>query len=353
MSERNLSRRVLRRALRAALSVPEPALRRLVGPAPINDRGAPLDLQTQALLRLLVQGRRPPHELGVHRMRRDIELHAPIADVKPVRMHRVEDRWIHGADDTLRVRVYEPEPRSSRARPLLLYFHGGGFVIGALDSHDAVCRHVAARARCVVASVDYRLAPEHRFPAAPRDAIAAFRWAASHAEELGVDPRRIAVGGDSAGANLAAVVAREAREQAIAPAFQLLVYPATDLTRALPSHRLFAHGYLLDAATMDWFLENYLADPARDARDPLASPLFADDVRGVAPAYVVTAGFDPLRDEGEAYAKKLGDAGVRVELRCEEGLVHGFFSMGGVIEAARASVDRAADALARGLAVEV
>lgn len=349
MSERNLPRRIARRALRTALSTPAPALRRLVGPAPVNDRGSPLDLQTQALLRLMAERRRSPFELGVHLMRRDMDLQAPIADLKPAPMHRVEDRWIHGADDTIRVRVYEPAARSSRARPLLLYFHGGGWVIGSLDSHDSVCRHLASRAGCVVASVDYRLAPEHRFPAAPRDAIAAFRWAASHAGELGVDPGRIAVGGDSAGGNLAAVVARDARAHAVAPAFQLLIYPATDLSRSFASHRTFARGFLLEQDTMDWFLEAYLADPARDVHDPLGSPLAADDLRGAAPAYVVTAGFDPLRDEGEAYAKKLGEHGVPVELRCEEGLVHGFFSMGGVVDAARAAVDRAADALVRGL----
>ncbi|UJR79061.1 alpha/beta hydrolase [Sandaracinus amylolyticus] len=347
MSERNLPRRVARRVLRAALSTPAPVLRRMLGPAPRNDRGSPLDLQTQVILRLLAERRDSPYQLGAPRMRRDFDVQAPIVDVAPTPMHRVEDRFVRGADGAIRVRIYEPEARTSRARPACVYFHGGGWVIGSLEAYDAVCRSIATRARCVVISVDYRLAPEHVFPAAALDAIAAYRWVIDHAGELGIDPRRIAVGGDSAGGNLSAIVAREARALHAAPAFQMLVYPATDLTRSAESHRLFARGFLLETETMDWFLDQYSVE---DKLHPLGSPLHADDVRGVAPAYVVTAGFDPLRDEGEAYAKKLGAAGVRVEVRCEESLVHGFFSMGGVIDAARTAVDRAIDALSRGLA---
>ena len=349
MSERSLPRRVARRALRSALSAPPPLLRRLVGPAPTNDRGHALDLQVQALLRAMVDRRKPPDELGVGRMRTDFDREVPLVDFAPAPMHRVEDRFVPGADGAIRVRVYEPAPRRDRLRPMCLFFHGGGWVIGALDAYDGVCRHLAQRADCVLVSVDYRLAPEHRFPAAPRDALAAYRWALERAPDLGADPQRLAVAGDSAGGNLAAVVAQQTRSLATPPIFQLLVYPATDLTRSMPSHRTFARGYLLEEETIRWFLEQYLSDPARDVHDPLGSPLATHDLRGVAPAYVVTAGFDPLRDEGEAYARELESAGVTVTLRCEEDLVHGFFSMGGVVDAARVAIDRAATALAGAL----
>lgn len=344
--------RALRRAARAALALPPPLFARALGPPPRNDRGHALDLQVHALLRALAASRRPPSELGVGRVRLDFDVQVPLVDFAELPMHRVEDRFVPGHEGALRVRVYEPAPRTHRLRPMCLYFHGGGFVIGSLDSHDGVCRFLAREADCVVVSVDYRLAPEHRFPAAPLDAIATYRWAAERARELGADPERIAVAGDSAGGNLAAVVAQAARELPSAPVFQLLVYPATDLTRSMPSHRTYARGYFLEADTIDWFLDHYLADPARDVRDPLGSPIAREDLRGCAPAYVVTAGFDPLRDEGEAYARRLREAGVPVELSCEESLVHGFVSMGGVIEAARGAVGRVATALARGLGPE-
>ncbi|MDQ3034950.1 MAG: alpha/beta hydrolase [Myxococcota bacterium] len=350
MSERSLALRAARRALRSALSAPPSLLRRIVGPAPTNDRGHALDLQVQALLRAMVDRRKAADEVGVGRMRRDFDLQVPLVDFAPLPMHRVEDRFIPGADGAIRVRVYEPAPRRDRLRPMCLYFHGGGWVIGGLDGYDGLCRHLAKHADCVVVSVDYRLAPEHRFPAAPRDALAAYRWALERASDLGADPRRIAVAGDSAGGNLAAVVAQQTRALATPPIFQLLVYPATDLTRSMPSHRTYSTGYLLDEATILWFLDQYLSDPARDVHDPLGSPIATHDLRGVAPAYVVTAGFDPLRDEGEAYARKLEAAGVPTTLRCEESLVHGFVSMGGVIDEARRAVDRGTDALARALA---
>lgn len=352
MSDRSLARRAIRRTLRSALSAPPALLRRMVGPAPLNDRGHELDLQTQALLRAMVERRRPPSDLGVGRMRQDFDLQAPLADFSPLPMHRVEERLVPGEGGAIRVRVYEPAPRHDRLRPMLLYFHGGGFVIGGLDAYDGLCRYLARRADCVVVSVDYRLAPEHRFPAAPRDAVAAYRWALERGPDLGADPRRIAVGGDSAGGNLAAVVAQHARSLETAPIFQLLVYPATDLTRSMASHRTYARGFLLEDETIAWFMDHYLADPARDVHDPLGSPLAMHDLRAVAPAYVLMAGFDPLRDEGEAYARKLEAAGVPTTLRCEEGLVHGFASMGGVVDRARAAIDHAADALARALAVE-
>jgi acetyl esterase len=350
MSDRSLATRAIRRALRGALATPPALLRRVLGPPPRNDRGHELDVQVHALLRAMVSRRPPPAELGVGRVRRDFDVQTPLVDLPPCAMHRVEERDVPGADGgAIRVRIYEPAPRHDRLRPMLLWYHGGGFVIGGLDAYDGLCRHLAARADCVVASVDYRLAPEHRFPAAPRDAIAAYRWAAERGPDLGADPRRIAVAGDSAGGNLAAVVAQQTRSLATPPVFQLLVYPATDLTRSMESHRTYARGFLLEDETIRWFLDHYLADPARDVHDPLGSPLAMHDLRGVAPAHVLTAGFDPLRDEGEAYARKLEAAGVPTTLHCEESAVHGFFSMAGAIDASRAAVDRAADALSRGL----
>jgi acetyl esterase len=324
-------------------------LRRLVGPAPRNDRGVALDLQTQVLLRLAAFDRPLRRQVGVGLLRQDFERQVPLVDVPPLPLHHIEERFVAGPGGPVRVRIYHPGPRARAPRPICVYFHGGGFVLGSLASHDAICRYLAAWTDAIVVSVDYRLAPEHRFPAATHDAIAAFRWVAAHAADFGGDPARIAVAGDSAGGNLAAVVACHERDAAARPIFQLLVYPATDLTRSHPSHRTFARGFLLESESIDFFLEQYLDDPPRQVRDPMGSPLFWPDLRGVAPACVVVAGFDPLRDEGEAFARRLADAGVPVELRKEESLVHGFFCMGGVIDAARRAVQAAAESLALGL----
>ena len=231
------------------------------------------------------------------------------------------------------------EPRADRL-PLLVYFHGGGWVLGSHHTHDAVARALCAGGEVAVLNVDYRLAPEHVFPAAVDDAVAAFRWAHAHADALGIDPNRIAVGGDSAGGNLAAVVAQEcARVGGPQPAWQMLFVPVTDLT--LPrsrSYELFSEGYFLTRANMDWYEANYLGggtlpdDVDAMRRDPRVSPLLADDLgqlaeRGLAPAYVAVAGFDPLRDEGNAYARKLSDAGVATTLRVHTDAVHPFINI--------------------------
>jgi acetyl esterase len=201
------------------------------------------------------------------------------------------------------------------------------------------------RADTIVVAVDYRLAPEHPFPAAAQDACAAFLWVQEHAAELSVDPARVAVAGDSAGGNLSAVVCQAMRDRGgPAPSFQLLLYPAVDLTRSFDSHRRFAQGFFLTEPLMDWFLASYLTDPAQQ-KDPLGSPLVTRELAGLCPAHVVTAGFDPLRDEGEAYAKALMAAGVPTTLRCYESLLHGFASMGGLIEAAEHAIDDCAEVL--------
>ena len=229
--------------------------------------------------------------------------------------------------------------------PALVYFHGGGWVIGDLDSHDSVCRHLANAARCAVVSVDYRLAPDHKFPAAVDDCFAATSWVATEATSLAIDRDHIAVGGDSAGGNLAAVVSLLARDRG-APRlrYQLLAYPATEASMAHRSIARFAEGFLLTRATMRWFYDCYLRSPA-DVEDWRASPLRAADLAGVPPALVLTAGFDPLCDEGEAYASRLQDHGVAVTHRHYPDQIHGFLSAGKIIRAAVPALDEIAAAL--------
>jgi acetyl esterase len=250
----------------------------------------------------------------------------------------VEDRTIVGFDGDIPVRVYRPDGDPAG---VLVFFHGGGWVIGDLDSHDGPCRALAAGAGCVVVSVDYRRAPEDPSPAAADDAWAALRWVADNAAELGGDPSRLAVGGDSAGGHLAAITAMRARDEGLALRHQLLVYPVTDLAAAGGSRVSNGEGYFLTQDTMTWFQDSYLQgqDPA------LVSPLHLDPA-GTAPAHVLTAGFDPLRDEGEAYAEKLAAAGVPVVDDRYPTLIHGFFQMGGVTPVAADAVARAAALLA-------
>jgi acetyl esterase len=245
------------------------------------------------------------------------------------------------------LRVYRPV--RDQTLPALVYFHGGGWTIGDLDTHDVICRLLANRAGCAVISVDYRRAPEDKFPAAVEDCWAATRWVREQGAAIGVDTRRVAVGGDSAGGNLAAVVALLARDAGLKLAFQLLVYPATDFANDKPSHDLFAEGYMLTRTSIAWFTGNYLAGPA-DIADWRASPLRAASLSGVAPAFVVTAGFDPLRDEGKAYAERLAEAGVPVRYASYEGMIHGFFGMTGKIDTARLAIDEAGAALAAAFA---
>jgi acetyl esterase len=233
--------------------------------------------------------------------------------------------------------------------PLLVYLHGGGWVRGDLHTHDNTCRFLAREAGVIVLSVDYRLAPEHKFPAAVEDSFAAFRWAHENAAELGVDQNAIAVGGDSAGGNLAAVVGQlAAADGGPVPAFLLIIYPATDFSEKRRSVKLFREGFLLTESDMDWYTAHYLPDKEAE-RDPRASPLLADDLSGTPPAYVMTAGFDPLRDEGEAYALRLREAGVPVALRRHSGLIHGFANMTGVGRTGRAAMLEAAGALRVGV----
>jgi acetyl esterase len=257
----------------------------------------------------------------------------------------VEDRSVPGPAGRVPVRVYTPLEPGRTALPVLAFFHGGGFVIGDLDSHDATCRALANAARCAVVAVDYRLAPEAKFPAAAEDCYAATCWIAANAADLGVDPARIAVGGDSAGGNLAAVTALLARDRS-GPrlAHQLLVYPVIDCAFDTPSYRENAEGYFLTREMMRWFWHHYLEKPDH-AADPYASPIRARSLAGLAPATVITAEYDPLRDEGEAYAARLLQAGVPTSLTRYDGVIHGFFGMGALIDKGRHAVAQAGRAL--------
>ncbi len=254
---------------------------------------------------------------------------------------RIEDRRIPGPAGEIPLRVYAPEG----ARGVLVYFHGGGWVIGSLDSHDASLRSLANAAGCTVVSVDYRLAPEHRHPAAAEDCYAATCWVAQNARSLGTETERLAVGGDSAGGNLAAVTALLARERR-GPRLchQLLVYPVTDHDFERESYRDHAEGYFLGREDMRWFWNHYV--PERALRDLFtASPLRAGDLSGLPPASVLTAEFDPLRDEGEAYAARLSEAGVPVRLTRYAGMIHGFFGMAAILPRGREAILEAAGEL--------
>jgi acetyl esterase len=265
------------------------------------------------------------------------DIRAGGGDVEPV--FEVTDRTFPGPDDDRPVRVYRP----SSQRPLgtLVYFFGGGWTLGGIDTSDGVCRALANAAGCLVVTPGYRLAPEHPFPAAVNDCVAAVSWVVEHAEELGVDPGRIAVGGDSAGGNLAAVVALLAKERALPVAAQLLVYPNTCHHADTESLRDNHDRYMFNRHSVDWYWDNYLADPA-DGRDPRVSPLLAQDLSGLPPALVITAEYDPLRDEGERYAERMLRSGVPVELTRYDGMAHGFFTMSGVLPDARRAVAQAA-----------
>jgi acetyl esterase len=247
---------------------------------------------------------------------------------RPITVGSVRDLTVDGATGPLRARLYAPRVGGD-ARPLVVFFHGGGWVVGDLDTHDQPCRLLCRYADVNVLSVDYRLAPENPYPAAVDDAVASFAWAAAHAAELGADPSRVAVAGDSAGGNLAAVVSQVTRDAGTTmPVAQLLLYPGTDASRPYPSKTLFANGFFLTKKVMDWYWDTYSAGGSRT--DPRLSPLKAASLEGLPPAVVATAAFDPLRDEGEAYAEALQDAGVPVVRRRAAGLVHGFYSMAGI-----------------------
>ncbi|WP_054814694.1 alpha/beta hydrolase [Nocardia arizonensis] len=309
-------------AVRGLLRLPRSVKRALAGPAVRRD-GLELDLDAQLLSRITRALPRTPLD-PVHspaRMRAGARRMAAIGAGRPIPMS-VTDITVAGASGPLRARVYDPGDTTAA----LVYFHGGGWVFGDIDTHDGCCRALAAASRLTIVSVEYRLAPEHRYPAAVDDAEAAFRDILARASEFGPAPDRIGIGGDSAGGYLAALVChRLRRDGAPTPLCQLLIYPPTDLTGASPSRTLFADGVALPRADIDFFDRCFLP-PELDRARPDVSPLRAETTAGHPPALVVTAGFDPLRDEGEAYAHTLRSDGVPVTLRRFDGYMHGFFN---------------------------
>jgi acetyl esterase len=313
-----------------------------------------LDPQVRGVLgQMAAAGVRPLATLTVEQARANhvaasARLCAPVAAAVEVHNLAVpgEPGGVRGTSEEIPVRLYRP---CEGTLPLMVWFHGGGWVVGSLDTYDPLCRRLAAASGMLVASVGYRLAPEHRFPAAVQDADAAVRWLHAHAAELGGDPRRVVVAGDSAGGNLAAVAARHARDAGGPPlAFQLLVYPVTDAAMDTVSHRDNAEGYYLTAADTSWYWAQYLG--GADGLQPDASPLRAADLTGLPPALVLTAEFDPLRDEGEAYALALRAAGVPADVRRWDGMIHGFFRWTAALDAAGAAIDETAKALRAALA---
>jgi acetyl esterase/lipase len=317
--------------------------RLLASRVPAQLDGLTLDPQLRLLLALRERRRMVPLPTlspAAARLRTSSE--AAAAAGAPIPVGSVTDLVVDGAVGPLGARHYAPPEPGDGPQPLVVFLHGGGFVICDLDTHDQACRLLCRRAGVHVLSVDYRLAPEHPFPAAVDDAWAATRWAFEHAGELGADPHRVAVAGDSAGGNLAAVVAQlAAAEGGPAPALQVLIYPAVDRGGRYASLDLFASGFFLTREEIDWFNGHYSAGVDRD--DPRLNPRRAADLSGLAPALVVTAGFDPLRDEGEAYAEAMSAAGTHVRLRRMPGMIHGFINMIDLSPSARDALVEIAD----------
>lgn len=302
----------------------------------------PVDNDTQAVLDLLTKLGAPEFSALSVEQARSMSLAPPPA--VPTAVHHIENREVQGSQCSIPIRIYHPEPASA-TRGVLVYFHGGGWVIGNLDSHDETCRRLCVGSGSMVVSVDYRLAPETRYPGAMIDCYDVVTWVANEAGSLGIETHHIAVGGDSAGGNLAAAVALRARDLKGPPiCFQLLVYPVTDANFTTRSYTDNASGYLLTRSGMQWFWDHYVPTPA-DRKEAYAAPAQARDLTGLPPALVLTAEFDPLRDEGEAYAHALRAAGVDVSMTRYDGVIHGFFGMHATVTKAGIAIDQATRAL--------
>ncbi|SKA39233.1 acetyl esterase [Enhydrobacter aerosaccus] len=338
MQWKEIARRLQGRFANIALRMPISWVHLVAGPPVVVD-GRTLDSRTQWFLKLLaLSGQRPLSMLGVAKARAEVDTFMAVMGGRAAPVGEIVDRIIPAAAGPLRLRLYRPAGSVARLLPTILFFHGGGFVIGSLEGYDLACRYFCARSGCAVLAVDYRLAPEHKFPAGIEDGLAAFRWLAAEGPTCGLDPARIILAGESAGGTIAAVVAQEVRGAPQMPCLQWLIYPAMDFEEERTSHVSCGSGFLLTRPDLEWFRDLYL-DGLGQVSDPRVSPLRAGDLSGLPPALVFTAGFDPLRDEGQAYADRLTAAGVRTIHREFDSLIHGFVCMRGALPAAARAMD--------------
>ena len=308
-----------------------------------------LDPQAQALMQLMVEKGVPPvNTLTPVQARESYRSRRAFTQPDAPEVYQVADQVIQSNGVNVPVRVYHPHTaQTQKSLPALVYIHGGGWTIGDLDTHDVLCRSLCLQAGVVVVSVDYRMGPEHKFPAAYDDSVAAFNWTVANASALGVDAKCIAIGGDSAGGNLSAAACIGLRDQkglSVQPAFQLLIYPATIMWQDTPSYHANGQGYMLTKDSIAYYTDNYLRN-RDDAKDWRASPQWASTHAGLPPAFVMTAGFDPLRDEGLMYADALSKAGVSCQYICFERQIHGFITMGRVMQEANTAVSLCAQVL--------
>lgn len=305
-----------------------------------------LDPQAQALMQLMIDKGVPPvNTMTPLEARESYRSRRTFTQPDAPEVHRVEDKVVNYQSIHVPVRVYHPEASLERTSlPALLYIHGGGWTLGDLDTHDVLCRSLCLQAEVVVVSVDYRMGPEHKFPAAYEDCVSAFDWTVQNALELGIDSRRIAIGGDSAGGNLSAAACLGLRGRTVQPAFQMLIYPATLMWPDTASFHANGKGYMLTKESIAYYTENYLRN-TEDAKDWRASPQLAESHANLPPAFIMTAGFDPLRDEGLMYANALSKAGVPSQYVCFERQIHGFLTMGRVMDEANTAVNLCANVL--------
>jgi acetyl esterase len=340
--------------VRALGALPGSVKRRIAGP-PLRLDGLELDLDTQLLLRLAERNPPPPlSQRSLAQVRADLRRTAAVVAAAQIPVADVRDTSVTGAVGERPARMYTPEEAvSEQEGPLVLYFHGGGWVCGDLDTHDQTCRALAQNSGARVLSIDYRLAPEHPFPAPVEDALAAFHYVVANAATLSIDPQRIAIAGDSSGGHLAAVTAQQAAAAGgPPPAFQVLTYPVTDLAHESDSRKTFATGFGLTKENMEWYERQFLGETG-DRYDPQASPILAPDLSNCPAALVITAGFDVLRDEGEAYAQTLKDAGVNVRHRRYPGHIHGFTHTSAIGPGARQALAEIGQELRKALAQQL
>ena len=305
-----------------------------------------LDPQAQALMQLMIDKGVPPvNTLTPTEARESYRSRRTFTQPDAPEVFKLQDKLVAYNGVNIPVRVYHPfSAQTHSALPALVYLHGGGWTIGDLDTHDVLCRSLCLQANVVVVSVDYRMGPEHKFPAAFDDCVAAFEWTVANAGHLGIDAKRIAIGGDSAGGNLTAAACLQLRSHPVQPAFQLLIYPATIMWQDTPSYHANGQGYLLTKDSIAYYTDNYLRD-RNDAKDWRASPQWAESHAGLPPAFVLTAGYDPLRDEGLMYADALSKAGVSTQYVCFERQIHGFITMGRIMQEANTAVSMCAQVL--------